>query len=88
MVTLALESAGTGTLPKSGPGAYSTVTISDTEASTGDVISLTITKAVDDGAGDFDAYVSSISDGASFVVASNKRQLSDTLTFDYLIHKP
>ncbi len=85
-MTLELQSAGTGTLPKSTPGAYSSVVVTDSAATTGDVIQLTPTTVVKDGQGPFGVYVASIDTGTSFTVTSTKRQLPSDLTFNYLIH--
>ena len=74
---------GTGTLPVSGPGVVSTVTVTDAAVIATDRIFLTLTNAVKDQEGTFDAYVSTTGAG-SFVVTCNRAQLPVALTFDYL----
>jgi len=78
-----LREIGTGTLPVSGPGTQSTVTISSVDIQAADVIILTETKRVKDGEGYFAPYVSSVAAG-SFVAAGDKNQLPETLTFNYV----
>lgn len=87
MTANTVASVGTGTLPITGPGAYSSVTVTDASVVTSDIITLTLTNNIedytDDGYGTYDAYVSSVA-GGTFVVKCNKRQLPKALTFNYV----
>jgi len=78
-----VNASGTGTLPVSGPGVQSTVTVTDANVLAADKVMLTETKRVRDSEGAFHAYVSSAGAG-TFIVASSRDQLPETLTFNYI----
>lgn len=82
-MTLSIKAVGTGTLPASGPGVQSTVTVTNLSIASTHKVILTLTKRVADSEEHFDAYVDSVGTG-SFVAASNKNQLPETLTFNYI----
>lgn len=82
-MTLSLTAVGTGTLPVSGAGVQSTVTVSNGSIASGSKIVLTSTKRVKDSRGYFKPYVVSSTTG-SFVVGADKDQLPETLTFNYV----
>lgn len=76
------KSQGTGTLPVSGPGVISTVTVTDASVAATDKIHLTLTSSTIDSKGGFTAFVSSVGAG-SFVISCNREQLPTALTFNY-----
>ena len=82
-MAIAISSIGTGTLPISGPGVISSVTVSNILINAGDEAFITLTGTVKDQRGPFDAYVSCVEAG-SITVKANKRQLPETLSFNYL----
>ncbi len=86
MAANTIGSNGTGTLPVSGPGVQSSVTVTDVNVVATDRIILTLTKRVKNQWAPFDAYVSSIGTG-TFIVKSNQDQLPETLTFNYIAVK-
>ncbi len=85
--SVTLLSAGSGTATKTGPGVLSTVTVVDAASSTAASIVLTRTTNIADGRGPFDGYISA-QDGDGFTVTVDKRQLTASLTFDYMIVAP
>ena len=87
MVAVAIDAVGSGTLTASGPGVVPSVTVTEATANTGDIILLTPTNEVRDANGTFQLYVSSISNGASFVVKS-RAQLPASITFNYAVFTP
>lgn len=83
-MALTLTAAGTGTLPKSGPGVVSSVTVTETRFSAGDVVVVSPNAKVEDAKGMFIPYYDSGSDGASITVKT-REQLPETLEFTYSI---
>jgi len=82
-MALSMTAVGTGTCPVSGPGTQSTVTVTNAGIASTNQILLTPTKRVKDGTGYFKIYVYSVGTG-SMVIAVDKNQLPETLTFNYV----
>ena len=76
---------GTATLPKSGPGALSTVTVTDASIGATDVIVLQPTKTVRDAEGNF--TYKTVAGSGSFVLTADRPQLPTTWTFNWIAFK-
>ena len=75
---------GTGTLPKSGPGVLSTVTITATGAGANDVVMVTPTSTALDTKGNFNYKVTGITTN-TFVLTCDRPQLPEAMTFQYIV---
>ncbi len=78
-----VTATGTLTLPTSGPGVISTVTVTDASVGATDLILITATNAVKDVKGTHEAYVSTVSSG-SFVITAKREQLTSDATYNYI----
>jgi hypothetical protein len=76
------KTAGTGTIPVSGPGVISTVTITNASIAATDRVFITPTSATIDIKGSFNVYLKSVGAG-SFVVSVDREQLPTAITFNY-----
>jgi len=75
---------GTFTLPKSGPGAISTVDVTATGTAADDTVLITPTSTVRDGEGNFGVKVTDITTN-SFTVTADRPQLSEAQTFQFIV---
>ena len=78
-----ISSTGSGTLGPTGPGNYASVVITDASVNTTDNVFINPNVRVEDYSGVFGAYASDVSSG-SFTVKSNRKQLPENMTFDYV----
>ena len=84
MADKTVNASGVGTLPVSGPGVVSSVTVTDAAVLAGDKIIVTPTTSVADQNGPFGAYAEASPDAGSFTVYANKAQLPTAMTFNYI----
>lgn len=77
-----VNASGTGTLPVSGPGVISTVTITDTDFDATDKLIVTLSSSVEDADGQFVPIAASIGNGSA--VVTTREQLPTAMTFNYI----
>ena len=75
---------GTFTLPKSGPGDVSTVTVTATGAAASDTVCITPTLTVRDGQGNFGVKVTGVTTNA-FTVTADRPQLPEDQTYSFIV---